>query len=279
VEPGALANGILAIQENERVNIDWTQAFIAGIMGGVIAAVFAAAKLLYQSLSPRFGRFAAVLLSATAIATFSSAIAYSPLGTTAAEYVANKRAGSRIARVMSEQMMPLLESPAFQQRIEGLNQSEVNALAFKLSSDGLLRLSDDQLIARAHLLNEAISLADEETCAAQLLGPTPEQAQQLLANLPDESLREWSKLSADASAASLRDAQRISPDPSQAQEAFRRILASLPEGDAERLANALGDPTALDPGDACWTSRTIFQSFAKLPNENQALVARVLAMQ
>jgi hypothetical protein len=208
-----------------------------------------------------------------------SAIGYSPIGTRAADYVKQKQARARIARLMSEEMQPLLESAGFKQRMQGLSQSDANALAFKLSAEGLLRLSDQQLISRAHLLSEAISLADEETCAAQLRGPTPEQAQQLLANLSDASLREWSKLSAEASAASLRDAPRLSPDQAGIQEAFRSILVSLPEAEASRLANALGRPAALDSVDACWTARTIYQSFVKLPTAEQALVARVLAVQ
>ncbi len=261
------------------MNIDWTQALVAGIAGGLIAGVFALGRLLYASLKPRFGRLVATFISTVAIASIGAAAAFSPLGTTTADYLAEQQARARIARAMSEHMQPLLESPAFQRRVEGLSQTEANALAFRLSSEGLLRLSDEQLIARAHLLREALAIADEDTCAAQLLGPTPEQAQQLLANLSDESLREWSKMSAAASAASLRDAPRRAPSQAEIQEALRRILVSLPEDDAQRLANSLGKPTALDSVDACWTARMIYTSLAKLSTEEQALIARVLAAQ
>jgi len=259
------------------VNIDWTQALVAGIAGGLIAGVFALWRLLYGSLAPRVGRLLAALLSTLAIAAIGAAGAYSPLGTTAVDYVANQRERGRIARAMSERMMPLLESPDFQRRVEGMSQTEANALASRLSSEGLLRLSDEQLIVQAHLLSEAISLADEETCAAQLLGPTPEQAQQLLAKLSDASLREWSEISAEAFGASLRDAPRRPPSQAEIQEAFRRILASLPEAETKRLAAALGNPTTLDSADACWSVRVIYQSFVSLPTGQQALVARVLA--
>jgi hypothetical protein len=261
------------------VNIDWTQAFVAGIAGGLIGGVAAVGRLVYRRLRPRVGRLVAALVSVVAVAAIGGAAAYSPLGTMAADYFAKQRERARIARAMSENMAPLIESPDFQRRVEGLSQTEANALAFRLSSEGLLRLPDEQLIARAHLLSEAVSVADGETCAAQLLGPTPEQAQRLLANLSDPSLREWAQISADASVASLRDTPRRVPSQTEIQEAFRRIIATLPEGEAKRLASALGNPTALGPADACWTARTIFRSFASLPTEDQALVARVLAVQ
>jgi hypothetical protein len=86
-------------------------------------------------------------------------------------------------------------------------------------------------------------------------------------------------MSAEATAASLRDAPRRVPGQAEIQEAFRRILTSLPEGEAQRLANSLSEPTALDSGDACWTTRMIYKSLAKLSAEDQALIARVLAVQ
>jgi hypothetical protein len=260
------------------VNIDWTQAFVAGIAGGLIAGVFVLAKLLYQGLTPRFGRFGAALLSVVGIAIAGAAIAYSPLGTRGTRYIDQQRGRARIARATSEQMMPVLKSPAFQQRIEGLNQNEINALAFNLADEGLLRLSDEQLVARAQLLSDAISLADEDTCAAQLLGPTPEQVQQLLANLSDQSLVAWSKLSAEAIAASLQGVPLRSPNQAGVEAAFRNILASLAEAEANRLALALRNPAALDTVDACWTAKTIYRSVASLPSAEQALLARVLAV-
>lgn len=261
------------------MNIDWTLAFVAGTAGALVAAGVAVAGLLYKSLAPRLGRLLAAVASGTAVVALGAAAAYSPLGTTAADYLARQRERARMARAMAEPMMPLLESPDFQRRVEGLSRTEAKALAFRLASEGLLRLSDEQLIARAQLLGEAISVADEETCAAQLLRPTPEQAQQLLAGLSDPSLRRWAEISAEASTASLRDAPRRIPDPTEVREAFRRVMAALPAAEAERLTRALGNPAALDASEACWTVRTIYASFTSLPPEGQALIARALAMQ
>ena len=152
-------------------------------------------------------------------------------------------------------------------------------MAFQLSAQGLLRLSDEQLILRAHLLHDAIFASDEAACASQLLGDAPEQTQRLLANLSDASLHAWSKLAAQASAASLREEPRHVPTKADVQEAFRRLLASLPAAEAKQLATALADPTDLGHADACRTTRKIYQTFVELPAQEQGLVARVFAIQ
>jgi len=261
------------------MGIDWMQASIAGVVGGLIGGLYALGIQIYGRLAPRLGRLAAAGVGVAVVAAIVAAGAASPLRPMAESYVAQQRAEARFEATMAENMMPLLRSPALQARLEGLSQEEANALVFRLSADGQLRLSDEELIERADLLGEAIAQADEDLCAAQLLGASPEQVQRLLLGLPEASLRDWARLSAAASQASLRDAPRRTPTRAQVVDAYRRMIASLPERDGRRLAAALEQPAALEAAEACWTTRAIFRGFEDLPAAQKPLVARVLATQ
>ena len=261
------------------MNIDWTQTLVAAIAGGLIGLLVAVAKLLYGKLAPRLGASVAVLAIASAFIALAAAAFYSPLGTRAADRLAERRVRARIARAMAEPLKPVLESEAFQRRIVGMSPPEVAALAQQLSSQGLLRVSDPQRVRRVLLISEALSEADEATCAAMLLGPSPDQAQGLLRYLSRESLAEFAQLAADSAAASLRDDPRPNPSQAEVQDALRRLTAASPAAEAVRLSEALANPAALDPADACWTARTIYQRAAALPDGDRVLVARILAMQ
>lgn len=261
------------------MGIDWTQVGYSAAVGAFIGGLAALVALAYRRLAPRFGRVVSAVGIALVMVAAGTAVVYSPLGKRWADTLAKRRSEARFARLMGDAILPVVESPAFRERAEGLGEAEVQALALELSSQGLLRLPDVRLVRRTELLGDALAAADEEICAAQLIAPDPEQVQKLLGGLPDASLREWAQIAADASMASLRDDPQRTPSSVEAQQAVQRLLAVLPEEDSGQLLESLGDLRALDSARACWTARAIYRAFAELPEAERGPVARVLAVQ
>jgi hypothetical protein len=205
----------------------------------------------------------------------------SPLGNDYRDSVALQRdreRGLHIARLGDEALKPVLESPEFQKRIEGMNADQVRELSMQLAMQGQVRLSDEQLVRRTQLLGEAIDRSPEAECAAALGAMSPAQLARLLSALPDASLREWWQLSAEAMLATLRDAPARSLDPAEVQRAREALLQAMSEPDRERVAAALANPGQLDVAGACWTSRMLYRTASKLPPDDAARVARVLAV-
>ena len=159
-----------------------------------------------------------------------------------------------------------------------MNGDQVLELTRQLAAQGTMRLSDEQLVRRMQLLGEAIDRTSRAECAAALGAMTPAQLLQMLTALPDASLAEWMSLSGESMLATLRDAPARSLEPSDVQRARETLLAAMPERDRERVAAALANPGQLDLESACWTTRMLYRTAAKLPPDDAALVARVFAM-
>lgn len=261
------------------MGIDWSEVFLAAAVAGLLGAAALGVHALHRALSRRLGGLRAAAAIALGAGAVGAAVAASPLGRSLWHALEVRRAQAHMNRLIAESMGPVLDSAAFRERAEGLSAEQASALAQDLSAQGLLRLPDERLVRRVALLDVALEGAAEADCAAHLLGPTPEQSRSLLARLPDDALREWSQLSADAVAASLRGDPRRVPNQAQARDALAELLASLPDARRERLSRALTDPAKLPPSEACWAVRTIYGALPGLPAEGQRLVARVLATQ
>lgn len=187
---------------------------------------------------------------------------------------AARHASATVTAVTEEVFDPVLASPAFQARAEGLAPAQQQALLFELARDGLPRLPDDVLLERLALLREVAERGDERTCAMVMVGGTPDAAGDILATLDADALRRWLLLSRDAVEATLRDepARRLTPD--EAERARAALVATLAPEQAARLAGPLAELTQRD---ACALARAALDGAARLPADERQLVARLFA--
>jgi hypothetical protein len=259
--------------------MDWNRILELALAGAVFGLFVSVGRWLHVRLLPRVGAPAALALVLGVALVASYGVYRSPLAAGYRERLAVQRGDQRVVRIGEDAMKPVLASPEFQRRIQGLDAEQVRDLSMQLAAQGQLRLSDAQLVRRMQLLGEALEQSEELACGMSLIATSPVQLRQVLNALPDASLREWMELSAAATLATLRESPAHAPDPEQAQRALGTVLAAMTPQDRERVAMAIGNPAQLAVPDACWTARTLYRTAVKLPPDDAALVARVLAMQ
>jgi hypothetical protein len=173
----------------------------------------------------------------------------------------------------------LLHHPRLEEPLAGMSEHERDQTMQRLAADGIPRLADGLVVERALLVRDALTRADEPTCAAAWRGETPEQAARLVLLLPPAGLERWSEIAVESAEALLRDDPPHALDVGELESALDQLMLRVTERDApagQRLQAAFEEPGPIAPADACWAVRTLYQALAELPTDAQPRAARAL---
>ena len=182
------------------------------------------------------------------------------------------------SRAMERRFAELHADPLLRARLGDLPEAEARAALLGQAERGFVRLDDAALVERVRLLSRMFDAADVETCGAAARGKaTPEQRERLAANLDPASAETWADLAFAAARAELAAAPAPPLAGSQVQLALGRLLATLPQDDADRLRAGMPNLVDLPDADACWVVRTLYARVAALDPAQAAPLARLLA--
>lgn len=194
---------------------------------------------------------------------------------------------------MAEISNPYLEAlelnPRFKERFQGMTPEKARVEAMKLSERGLKRLTTEDLLLRARILNHILENSDERTCAAITRGGDESKPYQLkvLESLPDDMLKDWMGLTVRAVQAELNGGLYVLPTDSEVQAGFMELAESLSAKDKSALQRLASAPkqagtsskfVSLGPSDAevCSAGKAVYRSLPKLSSHNQEVVSRTM---
>ncbi len=185
---------------------------------------------------------------------------------------------SRFDAAFQRHLTQLAQVPAFREQLDGLPPKELRAAIQSLAARGMRRLPDERLDVRTRVVGRMLDALDVQTCSAMATGKQNEAVHDAAVLVLDPaSLEDWVALSFEAARAELEAAPDRRPSPTELQLALKALFERVPEADAERLRQALGDLGGQPPAEACWAARTTYASVQELPPPVARVLARELA--
>ena len=146
-----------------------------------------------------------------------------------------------------------------------------------LSTKGVARLSDDELLHRVALLTALVGRADVETCAAIFRdSPTAEQLHAAFLKLDPDTLDAWLDLAARGAMAELQRTEAPSVSETQTTDALSALVKTLPPDDGNRLSKVLEDVSQSSDAEACWAARTFYGKVSGIGEPYDRILARAL---
>lgn len=150
-----------------------------------------------------------------------------------------------------------------------------------LTAAGLLRLSDEELLARTELLGKSLERVSAETCGrvggGTAVGLDRSDIEELLDQLGQDEVMAFHVLSLRAGVYQWRGAPpRVELTEQQIDMAFDIIEDRLTSEEIDRFWNVLMDAARASLDDLCWVARRLYNTAVALPEPENALVARLL---
>ena len=211
------------------------------------------------------------LISTNAVAPLSSdAVASSVAGRPA---VARSRYDTQLAILTAR----LSSRAEFRQRVNGMSGGQARDVGQQLAMRGLRRLTTDQLVARARVLERILSLSDTATCAAIVSGkPTP-GLEAAIRQLSDDDMQQWLDVVFESTVAELE--QRAPPKPPtspRVDRALASLSSRLSREDAAMMMRALAAPRSTGADQSCRAGRLLYGTLPELSADDRAALARAV---
>jgi hypothetical protein len=173
----------------------------------------------------------------------------------------------------------LSSRPEFQERVNGLSAEQAREVGRQLAMRGLPRLTDDELVVRARVLDRILSLSDTTTCSAIVNGTSAPGLEAAIRRLSDDEVQEWLELVFESTVAEIE--QRMIPTPpprTRITHALGVISSRLSREDADLLKHVLTEPHTASDEDACKAGKLLYGTLPALSAEEQAVLARAFVI-
>lgn len=161
----------------------------------------------------------------------------------------------------------------------------------QMASKGLPKLDNASLVRRVEIMNAILAKLDPDSCAAIARGQLSEavklkpQVTKAMEQLDSNSINDWFEISYKALVLADSSTPQVSVDPKAQEEAFRKLINSLSQAEAEKLISvfdALGDKSkvsSISNSEICAGVRTLYGQSLKLDPNSRDVLAKVFVQQ
>jgi hypothetical protein len=175
----------------------------------------------------------------------------------------------RFARIIDQEMSPLLNDPRFEQELQrragpGASQDRAREIGAELTQRGILRLTPEDL-GEFTRLRLALAQRNEAVCATLWTGHGDNsQVAVALSQLDDNDLHQWLRLSTRAAVLELNGRAPVIPDQSALADGLHAITAAVQGEERTTLDTAIAAGTAAPPATGCAAIRIILREAQRL---------------
>jgi hypothetical protein len=186
---------------------------------------------------------------------------------------------SRMEKSSRTTMKALVDNPKLKGAISGMTRQQMHPYIQQLTRQGLRRLSFQELktwnALRIKMARNSISM-----CSAFWTGVlNHEDLTQSLEKLRDQELDAWLRISATAAILELEQKPFAPPPDSAFQNGIEQIALKLQPEETERMNRTRAKGTDADSKEACWTLLKLLEGVELLPQPQQEIFLRSLAIQ
>lgn len=182
-----------------------------------------------------------------------------------------------VGKTLQRQIDQLSPNDDVRRRLRGLADRGKGDSVNILVVQGLPRLDSATLVRRVVVLHQMLTNVDEPLCAALARG-TPSEAQMTLAmvSLDSAALDEWMAVIVKSMIAAVEKHDFRTVAEEDVATALDAVVERLPDGDGERLMDALGTLEEVGDTDACWSGRVLYREILALSEPDRTVLARGL---
>jgi hypothetical protein len=184
------------------------------------------------------------------------------------------------------------QNPELKKKVLAIKKSSnASDTIMQIAKNGFSKLDNASLVRRLEIMDAILAKLDPDSCAAIAQGQLSEAVKfrpqfiRALEQLDNNSINDWFELSYKALVLSNSSTPQVSVDPKVQAEAFRKLINSLPQPEAEKLIfvfNALGDQSkasSISNSEICTGIRTLSRQTLKLDPNSRDVLAKVFAKQ
>jgi hypothetical protein len=253
----------------------WELAAIAGLAGAVIAL----------GVSRAFGASVRVasLVAVAALLVFAGT-AFSLRGALARQAETQKRLASELGKVRrTDRVSTLVDEenrahPEVARWLAALPPADRFGASQQLSAQGLLTLTDEDLLRRAELIAKMLGAMDARACASMMRGVvTPDNLESGLAALSEDELREFAHIVAVGVVRQVAGVTHRQARGELVQSAIVDAYRDVPPAQLAAAAKTLDHLRIAADADVCAAGRKLYGSATKLPHDEAVALALGLA--
>jgi hypothetical protein len=203
--------------------------------------------------------------------------ALSSSDTTSAPTASAGAASDVAARVVARHATALTNSPELAAHLRGKTDAEAQRLGYELARKGTRRLDDESIGSIVDVRARLVASMDGAACAALAREDSTGRAAEALASalltLDSATVDRYMAAVRKATVAELRLVPPRQVSDEQLTAAMAAVYQRLPDQDRPRFTSGYVGAQSASDADACWALRTLYSTWAKLPEPQKSVLA------